>query len=256
MADLLSYATVTSLNEGMFLYTRIDTDSDGDYESRKFTLASLRAKLNDLNGTQQLLSKGADVASATALALGTDGNSFDITGTTTITSIVGLGVGAIVVLQFDASLTLTHHATDLILPSGADIITAAGDIGIFYEYASGDWRCISYQRAAGTSPVILPAAMDAVTDTAACSVANYFSTLTTTGAAVPTLANGIEGQMKKIQMIVDVADAVLTPATLTGGTTITFADVGDTAEPMFTKGSWQVLALYNIVDGATAPVLA
>ncbi len=103
--------------------------------------------------------------------------------------------------------------------------------------------------------VILAAAMDNVTDTAACSVANYFSTLTTTVAAVPTLADGIDDQLKKIQMIVDVDDAVLTPANLTGGTTITFADVGDVAELMFSGGSWQVIALYNIVDGATAPVL-
>ena len=112
--------------------------------------------------------------------------------------------------------------------------------------------------ASGTSvkPLIKAAAMDSVSDTAACSVANYFTTLTTTGAAVPTLADGSENQMKKIQMIVGVGDAVLTPANLTGGTTITFADVGDTAELIFTGGSWQVVALYNIVDGATAPVLA
>jgi ABC-type amino acid transport system permease subunit len=104
--------------------------------------------------------------------------------------------------------------------------------------------------------IVLGVAQDSVTDTAACSVANYFSTLTTTGAAVPTLADGVEGQLKKIQMIVDAGDAVLTPANLTGGTTITFADVGDVAELKFTAGSWVVLALYNIVDGATAPVLA
>ena len=58
-------------------------------------------------------------------------------------------------------------------------------------------------------------------------------------------------------MIVDgPGDAVLTPANLTGGTTITYADVGDVAELKFTAGSWVVIALYNIVDGATAPVLA
>jgi len=256
MAALELYANVTTLNEGMFIYTVIDTDADGDYESRKFTLATLRAALNDLNGTIHKLSKGADVASANALELGTDGNTFNITGTTAITSIDTIGIGTVVILHFDSALVLTHHATDLILPSGDDIHTASGDVGVFVEYDTGDWICLSYQRAAGVAPVLLPAAMDSVTDTDACSVANYFSTLTTTGAAVPTLADGIEHQMKKIQMIVDAGDAVLTPATLTGGTTITFADVGDTAELVFYKGSWQVVALYNIVDGATAPVLA
>ena len=91
--------------------------------------------------------KGADVASAAALSLGDDGNYFDVTGTTTITSIDTKGVGTPVRLHFDAALTLTHHATDLILPGAANITTAAGDEAEFVEYAAGDWRCTKYQRA-------------------------------------------------------------------------------------------------------------
>jgi len=93
--------------------------------------------------------KGADVASATALPLITDGNYFDVTGTTTITSFNSVGVGTWVGLHFDGALTLTHNATDLILPGGANITTAAGDEAIFVEYASGDYRCVSYNRASG-----------------------------------------------------------------------------------------------------------
>ena len=93
--------------------------------------------------------KGADVASANALVLGADGNYFDITGTTAITSIGSLRIGIMVMLHFDGILTLTHHATDLILPSGANITTAAGDEAILVEYASGDWRCVSYSPASG-----------------------------------------------------------------------------------------------------------
>lgn len=103
------------------------------------------------NGHQIQWSKGADVASSAALALGTDGNSFDITGTTTITSINTIAIGTYVMLHFDGALTLTHNATDLILPGAANITTAAGDIATFYEYATGDWRCVSYQVAA-TAP--------------------------------------------------------------------------------------------------------
>jgi hypothetical protein len=100
-------------------------------------------------GTHQMQwAKGADVASATALTLGTDGNSYDVTGTTTITSINTVAIGTVVALHFDGILTFTHHATDLILPGAANITTAAGDIALMYEYASGDWRCISYQVAA------------------------------------------------------------------------------------------------------------
>jgi hypothetical protein len=94
--------------------------------------------------------KGSDIASATALTLGKDGNFFDVTGTTTITSIGTQGIGSLITLHFDGILTFTHHSTNLILPSAANITTATGDIATLYEYASGDWRCVSYTKAAGT----------------------------------------------------------------------------------------------------------
>ncbi len=94
------------------------------------------------------LSKGADVASANALPLVNDGNYFDVTGTTSITSMATLGIGTQIVLHFDGALTLTHNAADLILPGGANITTAAGDEAGFIEYASGDWRCVFYTVAA------------------------------------------------------------------------------------------------------------
>jgi hypothetical protein len=99
------------------------------------------------------LAKGADVASATALPLITDGNYFDVTGTTTITSFNSMGVGTQITLHFDGALTLTHNATDLVLPGGANITTAAGDEADFIEYASGDWRCTNYSKASG-APVV------------------------------------------------------------------------------------------------------
>lgn len=103
----------------------------------------------------QKWAKGADVASATALTLGDDGNYFDITGTTAITSIATKGVGTAVRLHFDAALTLTHNATDLVLPGGANITTAAGDEAEFVEYATGDWRCVSYSRNISTPNFVI-----------------------------------------------------------------------------------------------------
>ena len=109
--------------------------------------------VHSMNSFQMRWAKGSDVASATALTLGTDGNVFDVTGTTTITSIATLAAGTVVVLQFDAALTFTHHATNLILPGGANITTAAGDHAVMAEYAAGDWRCIAYTKADGTTVV-------------------------------------------------------------------------------------------------------
>lgn len=107
----------------------------------------------DMNGKQFRQAKGADVASASTLNLGADGNYFDITGTTTITAIATEGIGTKVVLHFDGILILTHHVTNLLLPSGANITTAAGDEATFIEYASADWRCTNYSRADGTALV-------------------------------------------------------------------------------------------------------
>ena len=101
------------------------------------------------NFTQLRWKKGADVASAAALPLLTDGNLFDVTGSVTITSFDATGgAGTPIMLQFDAAPLLTHHATDLILPGGANIQAAAGDVAIFVEYAAGDYLCISYVEAA------------------------------------------------------------------------------------------------------------
>jgi len=108
----------------------------------------------DCNGSQIQWSQGADVASATALAVLTDGNYFDVTGTTTITSINTTGgVGTLIKLHFDDALILTHDATDLILPSGANITTAVGDEAEFIEYASGDYRCTNYSKANGEAVI-------------------------------------------------------------------------------------------------------
>jgi len=119
----------------------------------------------DCNGAQIQWSKGADVVSATALPVLTDGNYFDVTGTTTVTSINTTGgAGTLIKLHFDAILILTHHATDLILPGGANITTAAGDEAEFVEYASGDYRCTSYTKADGRA--LIAPTNNAITSTA------------------------------------------------------------------------------------------
>ena len=91
--------------------------------------------------------KGGDLASATTLTIDTDGNYFDVTGTTTITAFSTIGTGTIIKLHFDGALILTHHVTNLILPGAENITTAPGDEAEFVEYASADWRCTSYTKA-------------------------------------------------------------------------------------------------------------
>jgi hypothetical protein len=130
--------------------------SEGDFRTKFDDVSASAAFLEDVNtfSKQQRWKKGADVASATVLPLIEDGNYFDVTGTVTVTSFADLGgAGTVIILQFDAACILTHHVTNLILPTGGNITTAAGDHAIFVNYASGDYRCVNYQRKDGTALV-------------------------------------------------------------------------------------------------------
>lgn len=108
------------------------------------------------NGTQAINVinfSEASIASAATTDLGSlAGNTALITGTTTITSL-GSSASAtrpIFFVRFGGALTLTHNATSLILPTSANIITAAGDTAIFEYLGSGNWRCLMYHRLDGT----------------------------------------------------------------------------------------------------------
>lgn len=110
------------------------------------------------DGTDMILvnprtySKGADIASAGTVNLDTaTGDYVFITGTTTITAIT-LSEGRCCTIKFGGALTFTNGAS-LILPGGANITTANGDIAMLRGEASGVVRCIDYQRADGTSVV-------------------------------------------------------------------------------------------------------
>lgn len=93
--------------------------------------------------------QGANLASAATVNIGAaTGNYINITGTTTITAFDTIQAGTARVLNFNGILTLTYDAIKLILPGAANIITAPGDIGTFASLGSGNWICISYQRAA------------------------------------------------------------------------------------------------------------
>ena len=77
----------------------------------------------------------------------------------------------------------------------------------------------------------------------ALSVDTLHSAIVTTGAQAFSLANGVNGQIKTISMVTDGGNATLTPATLSGGSTIVFNDVGDSVILIYnTTGGWAVLS--------------
>ena len=89
-----------------------------------------------------------DVASAATVDLGAQtSDNLRITGTTPITSFGTAANGVTRHLRFADALTLTHNATSLILPGGANITTAAGDTGTAKSLGSGNWVITDWQRA-------------------------------------------------------------------------------------------------------------
>ncbi|MDS1142385.1 hypothetical protein RE432_18280 [Pusillimonas sp. SM2304] len=91
---------------------------------------------------EQLI-KGPDIESAGTISIPVEGQLFDVTGTTTITTINDTYPGRVAMLRFGDELQLNNSA-NLQLPDGADIETLAGDIGIFVNVDTGVWRCVSW----------------------------------------------------------------------------------------------------------------
>jgi hypothetical protein len=108
--------------------------------------------------------KGGDIASASPTVIDTDGDYFDVTGTTSFTAFT-VAANRHFFLQFDGVLTMTHHATNLDLPGGADITTAAGDVAEFFSTGADTVQCVNYTKADGTA--VVGTTVDATTVTAA-----------------------------------------------------------------------------------------
>jgi hypothetical protein len=120
------------------------------------TVFAFIATLRDGQG----LSNPVDLASAGTTDIGAQTSPVvRITGTTTITSF-GTNYAGPRFLVFGGALTLTHNATSLILPGGANITTAAGDAAIALPNLSTPtgWRVVLFSRGAA-----LPAVSGAVT---------------------------------------------------------------------------------------------
>lgn len=180
-----------------------------DYHRTAFAFI---AKLRDGQG----LSNPVDLPSAATTDIGAQTSPVvRITGTTTITSF-GANYNGQRILTFAGILTLTHNATSLILPGGANITTAAGDCLIAVPNGStpNGWRVVAYQVAA----LVPGTASSAATLSGTVAIANGGTGQTTAAAAIAALFG----------TRVDVASAatinltsVVSSINITGTTTIT-----------------------------------
>jgi len=97
--------------------------------------------------------KGTDEVAASELTLTTDGNTFDITGGTTINTIspASWRAGAVIHLQFDGTPIITHNSggtNDILLGNQANMTAAIGDVlSLFFN--GTDWVEISRSTVGG-----------------------------------------------------------------------------------------------------------
>lgn len=80
-----------------------------------------------------------------------------------------------------------------------------------------------------------------LTGAGAVDITSAITHVVTTAADALTLADGTEGQRKFIVMKTDAGDGTLTPTNLGNGSTITFDDVGDSSDLIFTNAAWHMI---------------
>lgn len=146
-------ATPNSVIESAKYNATID-DIIADLNAARPIVAGGTGATSVIGAADGFSTKGADIASSTTTDIGAaTGRYVNITGTTTITGLGTKTSGVVRICTFTGALTLTHNATSLILPGGANIQTAAGDVAVFVSEGGGNWRCANFQRAAA-SPLV------------------------------------------------------------------------------------------------------
>lgn len=90
------------------------------------------------------------IASASTVDLGSVPQAnVTITGTTGVTGFgAGAASGVVKIIRFDDALTLTH-SSNLLVPGGFNLTTAANDRAIVTHLGSGAWEITQYTRASG-----------------------------------------------------------------------------------------------------------
>lgn len=117
---------------------KVITDPTNDNELTRKSYVDYRSSI---------LTKGADIASATTLTIPTAGGYFEVTGTTTINGFSASQQSRYIILRFQEALTLINSTTFILL-GGADIKIEAGDQADFICEGSNTWRMWRFTRAA------------------------------------------------------------------------------------------------------------
>lgn len=159
--------------------------------------------------------------------------------TQTFDQICRINIGRILECEVDAGTTIN----DVVLVNGGIVLGGGGVV------------------AAGLSEIagFIPSdPVETVNAPGAISADAYLTNLESTGVADAfSLPDGnTPGQLKKIVHYIDGGSAVITPANLSGGTTITMTTVGEFVTMFWNGTDWFVIELGNTATPGTLPVVA
>jgi hypothetical protein len=151
---------------------------------------------------------------------------------------------------FSGALILTHNATSLILPTGANITTAAGDTAVFLSLGSGNWRCVEYMRASGAALTGGASRSPSIqTVTSSATVTPTFSddiVLITAQAAGLTLANPTGTAIDGLGIVIRIKDNA-TSRSISYGTQYRAIGVSLPANTVISKTLYLAM-IYNATD--------
>lgn len=158
------------------------TTNFADNTTGDITASDMRTQLQNMVDSVPVWNADAEttVTSAATTNLGSAATRFILVdGSTGPITSFGSTASTFAWVRFNSTPTITHNATSLILPGGANITAAAGDTMFAASDASGNWRVHYYQRGAALI--------------AAGKTLNVSNTLTLSGTDASSVAFGAGG---------------------------------------------------------------
>jgi hypothetical protein len=141
-------------------------------------------RIDRVTGNVDATAAEASIAAAATVNLGAlAATRVAVTGTGTVSSF-GSVAKRVRILRFTGAVTLTHNPPSLSLPTGANILTEAGDAALTASDPAGNWRVLIFARASGK-----PLAGIGTQDASAVTITGGAINNTPIGAATPSTVN-------------------------------------------------------------------